>query len=58
MAGTAPKKDYGNPIFNYPGVFASILATALLFGFIALVVSSASGHAGHGSTPASAPAAH
>jgi hypothetical protein len=58
MAGAAPSKDHGNPIFNYPGVVASILTVALLFGFVFLVVSSASGHAGHGSAPSSAPAAH
>jgi hypothetical protein len=58
MAGAAPSKDYGNPIFNYPGVVAGIVTVALLFGFVSLVVSSASGHGDHGSAPSSAPASH
>jgi hypothetical protein len=58
MAGAAPSKDYGNPIFNYPGVVAGILTVVLLVGFVFLVVSSASGHASHGSAPSSAPASH
>jgi hypothetical protein len=58
MAGAAPSKDYGNPIFNYPGVVAGILTVVLLVGFVFLVVSSASGHASHGSAPSSPPASH
>lgn len=59
MAGASAQKDYGNPVFNNPGIVAMIVTVLLLGGFVSMVVGSASSHGDHGGgTPAAAPAKH